>query len=161
VVFSILLVRELRKTAPPAARGSFNKALAAMRAGAKYKEWRLTIMCVIIVMVFVGCNSFYVIYYILEGLKTSINDVLIWRANDQYIHSTARVFAIINSSINVFIYGVFNKKFKTTFCSLFWKCSAQNKDVPSGNSGIPLQSGIINTNSKDGLSSKKTNILYY
>jgi hypothetical protein len=57
----------LRKTAPPAARGSFNKALAAMRAGAKNLEWRLTIMCVIIVMVFVGCNSFYVIYYILEG----------------------------------------------------------------------------------------------
>ena len=94
----------------------------------------------------------------IKGLKTSINDVLVWRANDQYIHSTARVFAIINSSINVFVYGLFNKKFKTTFCSLFWKCSAQNKDVSSG---IALQSGLINTNSKDGLSSKKTNILYY
>ena len=94
----------------------------------------------------------------IKGLKTPINDVLLWRANDQYIHSTARVFAIINSSINVFIYGVFNKKFKTTFCSLFWKCSVKKEDVSSG---IPLQSGIINTNSKDGLSSKKTNILYY
>ena len=39
-----------------------------------------------------------------------------------YIHSTARVFAIINSSVNVFIYGAFNKKFKDTFLSLFCKC---------------------------------------
>ena len=86
----------------------------------------------------------------IKGLKTSINDVLLWRANDQYIHSTARVFAIINSSINVFIYGVFNKKFKTTFYSLFWKCLAQNKNGPYG---------TINTNSKDGLSSKRTTMM--
>ena len=90
----------------------------------------------------------------IKGLKTSINDVLVWRANDQYIHSTARVFAIINSSINVFVYGLFNKKFKTTFCSLFWKCSAQNKDATS-------ETINMMTISKDGLSSKKTNILYY
>ena len=87
----------------------------------------------------------------IKGLKTSIKDVLLWRANDQYIPSTARVFAIINLSINVFIYCVFNKKFKTTFCYLFWKCLAQNKNVPSG---------TINSNSKDGLSSKRTNMMH-
>ena len=75
----------------------------------------------------------------------------LWKVNDQYIHSTARVFAIINLSINVFIYCVFNKKFKTTFCYLFWKCLAQNKNVPSG---------TINSNSKDGLSSKRTNMMH-
>ena len=65
--FKDLIIFQLKKRAPTAARGSFNKALAVMRAGAKNLELRLTIMCVIIVMVFVGCNSFYVIYYILEG----------------------------------------------------------------------------------------------
>ena len=44
-----------------------------------------------------------------------------------YIHSTARIFAIINSSVNVFIYGAFNKKFKDTFLSLFCKCHINAK----------------------------------
>ena len=78
-------------------------------------------MGVILVVIFVGCNSFYMIYYIMEGLDLK-NNVLLWRANDMYIHSTARIFAIINSSVNVFIYGAFNKKFKDTFLSLFCKC---------------------------------------
>ena len=46
---------------------------------------------------------------------------------------------------------VFNKKFKRTFCSLLWKCLAQNKNVPSG---------TINSDSKDGLSSKRTNMMH-
>ena len=94
----------------------------------------------------------------IKGLKTSINDVLVWRANDQYIHSTARVFAIINSSANVFIYGLFNKKFKTIFCSLFWKRSAQSEYVNTGTTNMTIVKDYI---SKDGLSSKKTNVLYY
>ena len=111
----------MRKTAPKIENDESNEALKAMTSEVKYQERRLTIMGVILVVIFVGCNSFYMIYYIMEGLDLK-NNVLLWRANDLYIHSTARVFAIINSSVNVFIYGAFNKKFKDTFLSLFCKC---------------------------------------
>ena len=111
----------MRKTAPKIENDESNKALKAMTSGLKYRERRLTIMGVILVVIFVCCNSFYMIYYIMEGLDLKDN-VLLWRANDMYIHSTARVFAIINSSVNVFIYGAFNKKFKDTFLSLFCNC---------------------------------------
>ena len=104
----------MRKTAPKIENDESNEALKALTSEVKYQERRLTIMGVILVVIFVGCNSFYMIYYIMEGLDLK-NNVLLWRANDLYIHSTARVFAIINSSVNVFIYGAFNKKFKELY----------------------------------------------
>lgn len=103
-----------------------------MTSEVKNQERKLTKMGVILVVIFVGCNSFYMIYYIMEGLELK-NNVLLRRANDLYIHALARVFAIINSSVNVFIYGAFNKKFKDTFLSLFCKCRSIEKDNQNGN----------------------------
>ena len=66
----------------------------------------------------------------------------------QYLLSTARIFAIINSSVNVIIYGAFNSKFRETFFSLFCKRSARNEN--------PMSGIIVSKNSRDGLISNRT-----
>jgi len=52
---------------------------------------------------------------------------------NQYIHSTARIFAIINSSVNVIIYIVFNSKFRETFVSTLTRFSSKSGEQTSGN----------------------------
>ena len=119
-----------------------NKVLSGAAAKNKYLERRLTIMSIKIVVVFTVCNSFYVIYKILNS------QTMLRNFDKQYLHSTARIFAIINSSVNVIIYGVFNSKFRETFCSLFCKRSARNEN--------PMSGIIVSKNSKDGLISNRT-----
>ena len=119
-----------------------NKVLSGAASRSKDLERRLTKMSITIVMVFTVCNSFYTIYYILKS------KAMLTTFDKRYLHSTARIFAIINSSVNVIIYGVFNKKFRETFCSLFCKRSARNEN--------PLSGIIVSKNSKDGYISNRT-----
>ena len=86
----------------------------------KAKERSLTLMSITIVSVFIICNSFYSIYYILRTPD--------YNTRDEYTHSTARVFAIINSSANIVIYIVFNSKFRETFVSLISRFSFEVTD---------------------------------
>jgi hypothetical protein len=113
--------------------------MEGMTTKIKAKERSLTLMSITIVSVFVVCNSFYSIYYILrsQGLLNNFGD--------QYIHSTARVFAIINSSANIVIYIVFNSKFRETFVSLFTRFSF---DVTED----PTTSGKVQATSRDVVS---------
>ena len=99
-------------------------------------------MSITIVVVFTVCNSFYVIYKILNS------QTMLRNFDKQYLLSTARIFAIINSSVNVIIYGAFNRKFRETFCSLFCKRSARNEN--------PMSGIIVGKNSRDGLISNRT-----
>ena len=119
-----------------------NKVLSGAAARSKDIERRLTIMSFTIVVVFTVCNSFYAIFYILKS-QTMLTEL-----DKKYLKSTARIFAIINSSVNVIIYGVFNSKFRETFCSLFCKQSAHNEN--------PMSGIIVSKNSKDGLISNRT-----
>jgi hypothetical protein len=119
-----------------------NKVLSGAAARSKNLERRLAKMSITIVVVFSVCNSFYMIYYILKS------KAMLTTFDKQYLHSTARIFAIINSSVNVIIYGVFNSKFRETFCSLFCKQSAHNEN--------PMSGIIVSKNSKDGLISNRT-----
>ena len=121
-----------------------NKVLSGAASRSKNLERRLTKMSITIVVVFTVCNSFYMIYYILKS-RTVLRNL-----DCQYLHSTARIFAIINSSMNVIIYGVFNSKFRETFCSLFCKRSARNEN--------PMSGIIVSKNSKDGLISNRTTV---
>ena len=125
-----------------------NKVLSGVASRNKNQERRLTKMSITIVVVFTVCNSFYTLYYILKS-KAMLTEV-----NKQYLHSTARIFAIINSSVNVIIYGVFNSKFRETFCSLFCKRSAHNENPMSG----IIVSKNSRSNSKDGLISNRTDM---
>ena len=121
--------------------------MSGAEARNKNLERRLTKMSITIVVVFTVCNSFYTIYYILKS------KAMLTTFDKRYLHSTARIFAIINSSVNVIIYGVFNKKFRETFCSLFCKRSARNENPLSG---IIMSGIIVSKNSKDGLISNRT-----
>ena len=62
---------------------------------------------------------------------------------NQYIHSTARIFAIINSSVNVIIYVVFNRKFRETFVSILTQFSLKSGAEPTSRND--------NQNSREGL----------
>ena len=77
----------------------------------------------VIVLVFAICNSFYGAYYIFRDQKM-ISDI-----QKTYLYPTACVFLVLNSSVNVFIYGAFNKKFKSVFISLFLPCISQRDDI--------------------------------
>ena len=88
----------------------------------KKHEKRLTIMMMVIVLVFGICNSFYGAYYIFRDQK------LICDIQKTYLYPTACVFLVLNSSVNVLIYGTFNKKFKSVFMSLFLPCINQRED---------------------------------
>ena len=85
-------------------------------------EKRLTIMMMVIVLVFGICNSFYGAYYIFR------DQGMICKIQKTYLYPTACVFLVLNSSVNVFIYGAFNKKFKSVFISLFLPCINQKED---------------------------------
>ena len=87
----------------------------------KRHEKTLTIMTMVIVLVFAICNSFYGLYYILRSQE------LITKIQKSYLYPTACVFLVLNSSVNVIIYGIFNKKFRITFVSLFCFCVKQTK----------------------------------
>lgn len=135
-IFSGLLVQELRKMNAEA-----KTVLQDFKSKAQATERRLTYQCITIVLVFVICNSFYMIYYILrsQGLLTKDQHQL----ENQYIHSTARIFAIINSSVNVIIYVVFNRKFRETFVSILTQFSLKSGAEPTSRND--------NQNSREGL----------
>ena len=88
----------------------------------KKDEKRLTIMMMVIVLVFGICNSFYGAYYIFR------DQGLICKIQKTYLYPTACVFLVLNSSVNVLIYGTFNKKFKSVFISLFLPCINRGDD---------------------------------
>ena len=100
--------------------------LQDFKSKAQATERRLTYQCITIVLVFVICNSFYMIYYI---LRHQLNE-----CTDLYIHSTARIFAIINSSVNVIIYIVFNSQFRETFVSILTQFSCKSGAEPTSRS---------------------------
>ena len=113
--------------------------IEGMTTKIKAKERSLTLMSITIVLFFVICHSFYSIYYILRSQD------LLNSFGDQYIHSTARVFAIINSSANIVIYIVFNSKFQETFVSLFTRFSFEVTEDPT-------TSGKVQTTTRDVVS---------
>jgi hypothetical protein len=88
----------------------------------KQKERNLTWMSITIVIIFVICNSFYAIYYILKstGIMSTFDKL--------YLHSTARFFAILNCSVNIIIYYYFNTQLRETLVSLFRPAKLQNSE---------------------------------
>ena len=97
----------------------------AVRRGSKMKtinpksyQKKVTKMSLGLIFVFVFCNSFLQIYFILLGSKIlAPKDI-----RSIYLYPTACVFTILNSSINVIFYSIYNPEFKTTFVRLFCPC---------------------------------------
>ena len=84
------------------------------------QERKMALMMMTIVIVFVTCNIFSSLVWILffnfkEDCKFTI----------AYLWSTSVLLETLNSSVNVIIYAVFNKKFRILFVEMF--CSGFRK----------------------------------
>jgi len=115
VVFNIKIIRKLREV------GKKFEDLA-VRRGSKMKtinpksyQKKMTKMSLGLIFVFVFCNSFLQIYFILQGAKILVSKDIA----SIYLYPTALVFTTLNSSINVIFYSIYNPEFKTTFVRLF------------------------------------------
>ena len=91
----------------------------------KLYEKNLTIMAIFLIIVFVFCNSFICVYFILRGTK-----ILAWdHPASDYLYPTACVLTVVNSSVNVIIYGIFNTKFRKKLVFLFCPCVTQDVTI--------------------------------
>ena len=97
------------------------------------QERNLTRMGITIVIVFVICNSFYVIYYILKSIPGILSTF-----DKLYLHSTARFFAIMNCSVNIIIYYHFNTQFRETLVSLFRPAKKNTEKQNTSGSARPI-----------------------
>ena len=67
-----------------------------------------------IVMVFVACNSFESLVFILTSQKLLPLDIV-----QDYLRPLSDFLMVINSSVNVIIYCVFRRDFRDNFCQLY------------------------------------------
>ena len=87
--------------------------LSEHTSGIKLQEKKLSQMGLTITLLFIVCNSVYSIHYIMKAEhKSNVFEKL-------FVHSTARIFAMVNCSTNFIIYWIFNPKFKETLVSIF------------------------------------------
>ena len=94
-------------------------------------ELRLAAMISTIVMVFVVCNSFESIVFILTSQEMLPLDIV-----QDYLRPCADLLMVINSSVNIVIYCVFKRDFREKLLQLYFRCKcrkvAKNKQlVPS------------------------------
>ena len=100
----------------------------------KLHQRKLTIMAMVLVTVFVICNSFYSIYFILRGLKIISSKATV----SQYLYPIACLFTVLNSSVNVIIYGIFDMKFRRVFLSLFCGICLPQSSILKKETSTPL-----------------------
>ena len=91
----------------------------------KLYERNLTNMAMFLIAVFVFCNSFICVYFILRGTK-----ILAWdHPASDYLYPTACVLTVVNSSVNVIIYGFFNTEFRQALLFLFCPYVSPEQDT--------------------------------
>ena len=73
-----------------------------------------------IVMVFVACNSFESLVFILTSQKLLPLDIV-----QYYLRPLSDFLMVINSSVNVIIYCVFRRDFRDKFCQLYCRCKSK------------------------------------
>ena len=80
------------------------------------QEARVTKMTITIVAVFVFCNAFESIVWILASQEMISLDLV-----QNYLRPLADLLMTINSSVNIVIYSYFNKEFKEKFWEMYLK----------------------------------------
>ena len=85
-------------------------------------EARITKMSIIIVIIFVVCNSFESILFILHSQEILRRDVV-----QDYLRSIGDVLMVFNSSVNAIIYGAVSSQFRATFLQIFCCKGEENK----------------------------------
>ena len=102
-------------------------------------EARITKMSIIIVIIFVVCNSFESILFILHNQEILRRDVV-----QDYLRSIGDVLMVFNSSVNAIIYGAVSSQFRAKFLQIFcWKGEEKKRKISKTDS-----SNVIIPNSK-------------
>merc|ERR1719273_3126056 len=87
-------------------------------------EARLLKMMISIVVVFVICNSFESIVFILASL-----DLIELGTVQAYLRPLADLLMVLNSSVNVALYCGFNTEFRKKFVELYIRCQWRSSQV--------------------------------
>ena len=94
----------------------------------KELEARLASMISTVVIVFILCNSFESIVFILSTQKLISIDVV-----QEYLRPLADLLLVINSGINVAIYCGFNSDFREKFVQMYLTRRSEGPPTTGGN----------------------------
>ena len=99
------------------------RKVSGMDRGIKLDDKEMALVSIVIVLVFVTSNFLQNLYFVLR------NNHVISKDTDfaSILYPTSCVLTVINSSVNVIIYGILDMKFKKSFLSLFWKQKAKER----------------------------------
>ena len=84
------------------------------------EENQMVITMTVIVVVFITCNIFGTVVWLLFTYNLDL-----CRATISYLWSTSLFLETVNSSINVIIYATLSRKFRKIFVQLFFPCFMQ------------------------------------
>ena len=111
-----------------------NRSADSMRV----RERRLTKMIRLIVIIFIICNSFECGMFILDYFEMIPRDLV-----EDFLRPFADLLMVINSSVNIVIYGVFNKAFRDKFNEMYiqsWCKNRTKQSILKPPESIPLTS---------------------
>ena len=80
-----------------------------------------------IVIVFVTCNIFSSVVWVL--FFNFFQQTGVCKFTIAYLWSTSLLLETLNSSVNVIIYAVFNKKFRSLFSEMFCSCFRKKEQL--------------------------------
>ena len=96
---------------------------STMNQADKLDEKGMASVSIAIVLVFVTSNLLQNLYFVLRYYHV----ISPGEDSSNYLYPTSCVLTVINSSVNVIIYGILDMKFKKSFLSLFWKQKVQER----------------------------------
>ena len=89
----------------------------------KLDEKEMASVSIAIVLVFITSNLLQNLYFVLRYYHV----ISPGEDSSNYLYPTSCVLTVINSSVNVIIYGILDMKFKNSFLFLFWKQKTQER----------------------------------
>ena len=90
------------------------------------QERKMALMMMTIVIVFVTCNIFSsIVWYLFFNFDMT----KVCQFTVAYLWSTSLLLETLNSSVNVIIYAVFNKKFRILFVEMFCSCFRKKEQL--------------------------------
>ena len=89
-------------------------------------EFRITLMTIVIVVIFVVCNSFESLLFILHSQELLYRNIV-----EDYLRPICNVLMIFNSSVNVIIYGTVSSQFRAAFYEMFSFLRTEKKSTGS------------------------------
>ena len=114
------------------------------------KDKQMLTSVVLIVAVFLVCNSFESILFVLANQGCLPNLDIFW----DYLRPTANFLMVLNSSVNSLIYGMCNKTFRNKFADVFL---SRFKKESVEQTGIELKTKMTSVTTTP-ISSRKTSM---